>query len=107
MPIDDSRILDEHVFDHPQYDFGTIAAQAVFLSIQGRPDTRSAPSRLCSAPRLRYERKFQDLGQTACLRDRKCVSYPALSPSTDFKEHEPEGTGEKSGYTTTQGAKRK
>ena len=39
MPIDESRILDEHAFDHPQYDFGTIAAQAALPSIQGRADT--------------------------------------------------------------------
>ena len=38
-PVDDSLILDEHSFDHPQYDFGTIAAQAALPSIQGRADT--------------------------------------------------------------------
>jgi len=36
IPIDDACILDEHLFDHPQYDFGTIAAQAALPSIQGR-----------------------------------------------------------------------
>ena len=35
MPVDEGRILDEHVFDHPRYDFGTIAAQAALPSIQG------------------------------------------------------------------------
>ncbi len=39
IPVDESRILDEHAFDHPQYDFGTIAAQAALPSIQGRADT--------------------------------------------------------------------
>ncbi len=39
MPIDESRILDEHQFEHPQYDFGTIAAQAALPSIQGRENT--------------------------------------------------------------------
>ncbi len=39
MPIDDARILDEHAFDHPQYDFGAIAAQAALPSIQGVTDT--------------------------------------------------------------------
>ena len=39
MPIDESRILDEHAFDHPQYDFGTVAAQAALPSIQGLADT--------------------------------------------------------------------
>ena len=38
LPVDESRILDEHAFDHPQYDFGTIAAQAALPSIQGRAD---------------------------------------------------------------------
>ncbi|MCY4231214.1 MAG: FAD-dependent oxidoreductase [Alphaproteobacteria bacterium] len=35
MPIDESFVLDEYLFDHPQYDFGTIAAQAALPSIQG------------------------------------------------------------------------
>ena len=36
MPIDEARILDEHPFDHPRYDFGTVAAQAALSSIQGK-----------------------------------------------------------------------
>ena len=39
LDIDDASILDEHTFDHPQYDFGAIAAQAELASIQGRADT--------------------------------------------------------------------
>ncbi|MCY4292973.1 MAG: FAD-dependent oxidoreductase [Roseovarius sp.] len=39
MPIDESRILDEHVFEHPQYDAGTFAAQADIPSIQGQENT--------------------------------------------------------------------
>ena len=39
IPIEESRILDEHAFEHPQYDFGTIAAQAELPSIQGRGNT--------------------------------------------------------------------
>ncbi len=39
MRIDESRILDEHHFEHPQYDFGTIAAQAELPSIQGQSGT--------------------------------------------------------------------
>ena len=35
MPVDEALILDEHPFEHPQYDFGTIAAQAALPSIQG------------------------------------------------------------------------
>ncbi len=38
-PIDESRILDDHQFDHPQYDAGMIAAQAALPSIQGRAET--------------------------------------------------------------------
>ena len=34
-PIDDATILDEHAFDHPQYDFDAMAAQAALPSIQG------------------------------------------------------------------------
>ncbi|MCY4420403.1 MAG: FAD-dependent oxidoreductase [Gammaproteobacteria bacterium] len=37
--IDDALILDEHAFEHPQYDFNTIAAQAALPSIQGRANT--------------------------------------------------------------------
>ena len=37
--IDDARILDEHVFEHPQYDAGAFAAQAELPSIQGRANT--------------------------------------------------------------------
>ena len=39
IPIDDSRILDEHRFDHPQFDSNAIAAQAQLPSIQGRSCT--------------------------------------------------------------------
>ena len=39
VPIEESRILDDHSFDHPQYDAGTIAAQAALPSIQGRAET--------------------------------------------------------------------
>ncbi len=39
MPIDESRILDEHVFEHPQYDVMAIAAQAALPSVQGRNHT--------------------------------------------------------------------
>ena len=39
MPIDESCILDEHVFEHPQYDFDTIDAQAALPSIQGEAST--------------------------------------------------------------------
>ena len=38
-PIDEARILDEHPFDHPQYDARAFAAQAELPSIQGRADT--------------------------------------------------------------------
>ena len=37
--IDESRILDDHFFDHPQFDARAIAAQAQLPSIQGRADT--------------------------------------------------------------------
>ena len=37
--IDESRILDEHFFDHPQFDARAIAAQAKLPAIQGRADT--------------------------------------------------------------------
>ena len=37
--VDDSRILDEHWFDHPQFDARAIAAQAQLPAIQGRADT--------------------------------------------------------------------
>jgi len=39
MPLDESRILDEHTFDHPQFDSGAFAAQAQLPSIQGLSDT--------------------------------------------------------------------
>ena len=39
IPIDDSHILDEHPFDHPQYDFGAMAARAALSSLQGRRAT--------------------------------------------------------------------
>ena len=39
VPLDESCILDEHVFDHPQYDLKAIAAQRELPSIQGREDT--------------------------------------------------------------------
>ena len=39
ISIDESRILDEHRFDHPQFDSDAIAAQAQLASIQGRSDT--------------------------------------------------------------------
>ena len=39
IQIDDSCILDEHPFDHPQFDFGAMGAQAALPSIQGRADT--------------------------------------------------------------------
>ena len=38
-PVDESRILDEHRFDHPQFDARAIAAQARLPAIQGRADT--------------------------------------------------------------------
>ena len=38
-PVAESRILDEHAFDHPQFDFSAIAAQAELPFIQGRADT--------------------------------------------------------------------
>ena len=38
-PVDESRILDEHCFDHPQFDARAIAAQARLPAIQGRADT--------------------------------------------------------------------
>ncbi len=38
-PVDETRILDEHPFDHPQYDARAFAAQAELPSIQGRADT--------------------------------------------------------------------
>lgn len=37
--INEALILDEHAFDHPQYDVGTIAAQADLAAIQGRTAT--------------------------------------------------------------------
>ncbi len=37
--IDETCILDEYQFDHPQFDFAAIAAQAALPSIQGRLDT--------------------------------------------------------------------
>ncbi len=37
--IDEAQILDEHDFDHPQYDFGTIAAQSALPSLQGDRNT--------------------------------------------------------------------
>ena len=37
--IEESRILDDHAFEHPQYDAGAIAAQAALPSIQGRAGT--------------------------------------------------------------------
>ena len=39
VPVEESRILDEHVFDHPQYDLGTMEAQAELPSIQGQRGT--------------------------------------------------------------------
>ena len=39
MPVDESLILDEHTFDHPQFDSDAFAAQAQLPSIQGRADT--------------------------------------------------------------------
>ncbi len=36
IPIDESLILDEHAFDHPQFDAAGIAAQTQLPSIQGR-----------------------------------------------------------------------
>ena len=38
-PINETRILDEHEFDHPQYDAGAFAAQADLPSIQGQANT--------------------------------------------------------------------
>ena len=37
--IDEARILDEHDFEHPQYDAAAFAAQAELPSIQGRENT--------------------------------------------------------------------
>ena len=37
--IDESRILDEHFFDHPQYDCAALAAQDTLPSIQGYRNT--------------------------------------------------------------------
>ena len=39
IPVDESRILDEHPFEHPQYDFPAVAAQAELPFIQGRAAT--------------------------------------------------------------------
>ena len=39
LDLDDAAILDEHTFDHPQYDAGALAAQAELASIQGRAAT--------------------------------------------------------------------
>ncbi len=39
MPVDEASILDEHAFDHPQYDFGAIAAQSELPCIQGQANT--------------------------------------------------------------------
>ncbi len=39
LPLDESRVLDEHVFAHPQFDLDAIAAQKELPSIQGRAGT--------------------------------------------------------------------
>ncbi len=39
IPVHESRILDEHPFDHPHYDFSALAAQAQLPFIQGRANT--------------------------------------------------------------------
>ncbi len=39
IQIEESLIIDEHPFDHPQYDSGAIAAQSALPTIQGRGNT--------------------------------------------------------------------
>ena len=39
IPVDETLILDEHAFEHPQYDFGAITAQGELPSIQGQANT--------------------------------------------------------------------
>ncbi len=39
MPVDEDLILDEHEFEHPQYDLSTLASQSALPTIQGRANT--------------------------------------------------------------------
>ena len=39
IPVDESLVLDEHTFEHPQFDSDAFAAQAQLPSIQGLSDT--------------------------------------------------------------------